>query len=106
MASYFITEERIYNMLNSDSIVLEKCNFVHEKSLKSARISFLQEVWEPCDWCFGSSTVPAKDQCERSLALNIDLPRDFDETSYAIANRLPAFVILVALGKVRDMARI
>ena len=40
MASYFITE---YNTLDSDSIMLEKCNFVHEKSLKSPWISFLKK---------------------------------------------------------------
>ena len=34
-------------MLDSDSIVLEKCNFVHEKSLKRPWIPFLKKVWEP-----------------------------------------------------------
>ena len=43
MASYFITEYRIYNTLDSDSTVLEKCNIVHEKSLKSPWILFLKK---------------------------------------------------------------
>ena len=43
MESYFITEYRIYNTLDSDSIVLEKCNFVHEKSLKSPWILLLKK---------------------------------------------------------------
>ena len=33
----------MYNTLDSDSIVLEKCTFVHEKSLKSPWIPFLKK---------------------------------------------------------------
>ena len=40
MASYFITEKCIYNTPDNDSIVLEKCNFVLDKSLKSPGNSF------------------------------------------------------------------
>ena len=54
MASYFITQKRIYNTLDSDSIVLEKCNFVHEKSLNNTWISFLKKcgnhVYDGCNY--------------------------------------------------------
>ena len=40
MASYFITDKRVYDTPDNDSIVLEKCNFVLDKSLKSPEISF------------------------------------------------------------------
>ena len=40
MASYFIAQKRFYNTPDNDSIVLEKCNFVLDKSLKSPGISF------------------------------------------------------------------
>ena len=43
MASYFISEYCIYNMLEKNFIVLEKCNFVPGKSLKSHWISFLKK---------------------------------------------------------------
>ena len=62
MASYFITEWRIYNTLDSDSIVLEKCNFVHEKSLKSPWIWFLKkcgnhEYWLKTDKICNDLTI-------------------------------------------------
>ena len=44
MASYFITQKRVYNTPDNDPIVLEKCNFVFDKSLKSHIISF----WIKC----------------------------------------------------------
>ena len=37
-------------MLDSDSIVLEKHNFVHEKSLKSPWISFLKKCGNHVNW--------------------------------------------------------
>ena len=40
MASYFIIEISIYNTSDNDLIVLEKRNFIFEKSLKSLGISF------------------------------------------------------------------
>ena len=40
MGSYFITEKRVYETPDNDSIVLEKCNFVLDKSLKSPGIKF------------------------------------------------------------------
>ena len=41
MASYFISEKkRIYNTPDNHSIVLEKWNFILDKSLKSPGISF------------------------------------------------------------------
>ena len=40
MASYFITEKRVYNTPDNDPLVLEKCNFFLDKSLKSPGISF------------------------------------------------------------------
>ena len=44
MANYFITEKCIYNTPENDLMVLEKCNFVLDKSLKSPGISF----WKKC----------------------------------------------------------
>ena len=44
MPSYFITQKRVYNAPDNDPIVLEKCNFVFDKSLKSHIISF----WKKC----------------------------------------------------------
>ena len=44
MASSFVTEKPIYNTPDNDLIVLEKCNFVLDKSLKSPGISF----WKKC----------------------------------------------------------
>ena len=42
--SYFITEKRIYNAPDNDSVVLGKCNFVLDKCLKSAWSLFLKSV--------------------------------------------------------------
>ena len=44
MTSYVITEQRIYTMIDSDYIVFEKCNFVHEKSLKVLEFHFWKSV--------------------------------------------------------------
>ena len=40
MASHFITQKRVYNTPDNDSLVLEKCDYVLDKSLKSPGISF------------------------------------------------------------------
>ena len=39
-ASHFITQKRVYNTPDNGSLVLEKCYYVLDKSLKSPGISF------------------------------------------------------------------
>ena len=43
MANYFLTEKRVFNTPDNNSIVLEKCNFVLGKSWNLIS----EKVWEP-----------------------------------------------------------
>ena len=87
MASYFITEWGIYNTPDNDSIVLEKCNFVHEKSLKSPWISFLKKCGNLVIDFFVWETVWTMSNISHSLVGNkFADPSDVAEASHVGAD--------------------